>query len=258
MLSATDLHRLRGPAQLRVDEAEKLFEYIKSFGIISGQPREPFVKPISVFQDLVYLPEMRRSDVSAIPEPEKYDGIIHDWYNWNLRSSAIIRPKSEIPQIKTANPSMVEPYEDEKLEDVILAVGVHYPATPSTEFYTADGRYRFSIAGDATAKELAEQLVKLATTPRSELLQTDKGWKHRDDNRYYIETHTISDGGKDYNIGKGAWFEKSNGLLNEPAIFMESIESAYDTNGHIFFIVGNPRLPRSMRGFNAINYKVIS
>ena len=39
MLSARDLHRLRGPAQLRVEEAEKLFEYIKSFGIISGQPR---------------------------------------------------------------------------------------------------------------------------------------------------------------------------------------------------------------------------
>ena len=256
MLSATDLHRLRGPAQLRVDEAEKLFEYIKSFGIISGQPREPFVKPISVFQDLVYLPEMRRGDMKYLPDSEKYDGVIQDWYNWNLRTSFRTTEGFDVvPPLKTNNPSW---FGIDEQEDVILAVGVHYPATPSTEFYTADGRYRFSIAGDATAKELAEQLVKLANTPRSELLQTDKGWKHRDDNRYYIETHTISEGGKDYNIGKGAWFEKSNGLLNEPAIFMESIESAYDTNGHIFFIVGNPRLPRSMRGFNAINYKVIS
>lgn len=250
MLSAKDLHRLRGPAQLRVEEAEKLFEYIKSFGIISGQPRDVFNKPLSIFRDFVYLTETRREDVGTMSGTLAYDGPIQDWYNWYVGDSG--------PPIKTDNPSMVEPYEDEKLEDVILAVGVHYPATPSTEFYTADGRYRFSIAGDDTAKELAEQLLKLAKTPLLELLQTDKGWKHRDDNRYYTKTHTISEGGKDYNIGKGAWFEKSNGLLNEPAIFMESIDAAYNTNGHIFFIVGNPRLPRSMRGFNAINYKVIS
>ena len=65
----------------------------------------------------------------------------------------------------------------------------------------------------------------------------------------------MNDKGKDYEIGQGAWFEKSNGLLNEPAVFMESIDEAYNTNGRIFFIIGNPRVPQV--NFNAINYKVI-
>jgi hypothetical protein len=160
------------------------------------------------------------------------------------------------PPIKTDNPAIEEPYEEEALEDVILAVCVHYPATPSTEFYTADGRYRFSIAGDDTAKELGKQLIELATTPRSKLLQTDVEWRHGNPNRYYTKTHGISEDGKYYKLGKGAWFEKSNGLLNEPAVFMESIDSAYNTNGHIFFIIGNPRFPQEY--FNAINYKVIN
>ena len=47
MLTRKELHRLRGPAQLRVQEAERLIEYIRSFGVISGQPRDTFSKPIS-------------------------------------------------------------------------------------------------------------------------------------------------------------------------------------------------------------------
>ena len=250
MLTRKELHRLRGPAQLREPEAEKLIEYIRSFGVISGQPRDTFSKPISVFRDFLYLPETRRVDVSEMPDYVKYDGPIQDWYNWYVGDSG--------PPIKTDNPGGIkEPYEDEALEDVIVAVGVHYPATPSTEFYTADGRYRFSISDhQGTDEELAEQLITLATTPRSELKQTDTEWKYNDPNRYYLKTRTVRDGGKDYEIGEGMWFEKSNGLLNEPAVFMESIDAAYDTNGHIFFIIGNPRI--AQKNFNAINYKVIS
>jgi len=55
MLTRQELHRLRGPAQLRVDEAEKMIANIRSFGILSGQPREIFSKPVSVFRDFVYL-----------------------------------------------------------------------------------------------------------------------------------------------------------------------------------------------------------
>lgn len=249
MLTRKELHRLRGPAQLRVQEAERLIEYIKSFGVMSGQPRDVFNKPLSVFRDFVYLPETRRADVAEMPDALKYDGPIQDWYNWVL-------DEDSSPPIKTDNPGIDGPYEDEALEDVILAVGVHYPATPSTEFYTADGRYRFSISDKHTEKELAEQLIALANTPRSELKQTDANWKHNDPNRYYLKTRTITDGGKDYELGEGMWFEKSNGLQNEPAVFMESIDAAYDTNGHIFFIIGNPRVPQ--QNFNAINYKVIS
>ena len=247
MLTRQELHRLRGPAQLRVEEAEKMIEYIRSFGVMSGQPRDNFSKPLSVFRDFLYLPETRREDVGKIPDHMKYDGPIQDWYNWYVGDG---------PPIKTDNPGIEEPYEEEALEDVILAVGVHYPASPSTEFYTADGRYRFSIAKTDTDKELAEQLITLANTPRSQLKQTDADWKYNDPNRYFLKTRTITDGGKDYEIGEGMWFEKSNGLLNEPAVFMESIEAAYDTNGHIFFIIGNPRVPQV--NFNAINYKVIS
>ena len=247
MLTRKELHRLRGPAQLRENEAEKLIEYIRSFGVMSGQPRDNFSKPLSVFRDFLYLPETRREDVGKIPDDMKYDGPIQDWYNWYVGDG---------PPIKTDNPGIEEPYEEEALEDVILAVGVHYPASPSTEFYTADGRYRFSIAKTDTDKELAEQLITLANTPRSQLKQTDADWKYNDPNRYFLKTRTITDGGKDYEIGEGMWFEKSNGLLNEPAVFMESIEAAYDTNGHIFFIIGNPRVPQV--NFNAINYKVIS
>jgi hypothetical protein len=248
MLTRQELHRLRGPAQLRVDEAEKMIANIRSFGILSGQPREIFSKPVSVFRDFVYLTETRRDEVADIGDHMKYDGPIHDWYNWNVGDSG--------PPIKTDDPEIEGPYEDVTQNDVILAIGVHYPATPSTEIYTANGRYRFGISDKHTDKELAEQLITLANTPRSQLKQTDAGWKYNDPNRYYLKTRTITDGGKDYEIGEGMWFEKSNGLLNEPAVFMESIEAAYDTNGHIFFIIGNPRVPQV--NFNAINYKVIS
>ena len=106
MLTRKELHRLRGPAQLREPEAEKLIEYIRSFGVISGQPRDTFSKPISVFRDFLYLPETRRADVSEMPDYVKYDGPIQDWYNWYVGDSG--------PPIKTDNPTMVEPYEDEK------------------------------------------------------------------------------------------------------------------------------------------------
>jgi len=248
MLTRKELHRLRSPAQLRWEEAEKMFEYLRSFGVISAQPRDTFVKPLSPFRDFVYLPETRREDVSPIPEEYKYDGPIQDWYNWYVGVAG--------PPIKTDNPGIEEPYENDALEDVILAVGVHYPASPSTEFYTATGRYRFSIAGNENDDELGKQLVELATTPRNELKQTDSNWlQSADPNRYYTKTRTMRDNGKDYEVGQGAWFEKSNGLLNEPAIFMESIDEAYNTNGRIFFIIGNPRVPQV--NFNAINYKVI-
>ena len=249
MLTRKELHRLRSPAQLRWEEAEKMFEYLRSFGVISAQPRDTFVKPLSPFRDFVYLPETRREDLSPIPEEYKYDGPIQDWYNWYVGVAG--------PPIKTENPGP-SPWgeEDERLSDVILAVGVHYPATPSTEFYTATGRYRFSIAGNENDDELGKQLVELATTPRNELKQTDFNWPSYNPERYYTQTRTMSDKGKDYEVGKGAWFEKSNGLLNEPAVFMESIDEAYNTNGRIFFIIGNPRVPQV--NFNAINYKVIS
>ena len=252
MLTRKELHRLRGPAQLREDEAEKLFEYLKSFGVMSGQPRETFNKPISIYRDLVYLTETRREDASTKFQDWPwlaYDGPIQDWYNWYASRM------NGLPPIKTDNPG-VKAVDDKRSQDVVLAVGVHYPATPSTEFYTADGRYRFSIAGDDTAEELGKQLIELATTPRSKLLQTDVEWRHGNPNRYYTKTHGISEDGKYYKLGKGAWFEKSNGTLNEPAVFMESIDSAYNTNGHIFFIIGNPRFTQEY--FNAINYKVIS
>ncbi len=249
MLTRQELHRLRGPAQLRVEEAEKMIEYIRSFGVMSGQPRDNFSKPLSVFRDFLYLPETRREDVGKIPDHMKYDGPIQDWYNWYVGDG---------PPIKTDNPGIEEPYEEEALEDVILAVGVHYPATPSTEFYTANGRYRFSISDKKTDRELAEGLVALAETPRAELKQSDPNWKHNDPTRYYLKTKIIKDPytKKEYEVGDGMWFEKSNGLLNEPAVFMESIDEAYNTNGHIFFIIGNPRVPKV--NFNAINYKVIS
>ena len=246
MLTRKELHRLRGPAQLREEEAEMMFEYLRSFGVISGQPRTTFFKPLSPFRDFVYLPETRREDVSEMPDSAKYDGPIQDWYNWYVGDSG--------PPIKTDNPGIEEPL-PEALEDVILAVGVHYPASPSTEFYTATGRYRFSIAGNENDDELGKQLVELATTPRNELKQTDFNWPSYNPERYYTQTRTMSDKDKDYEIGKGAWFEKSNGLLNEPAVFMESIDEAYNTNGRIFFIIGNPRVPQV--NFNAINYKVI-
>lgn len=254
MLTRKDLHRLRGPAQLREDEAEKMFKYLQSFGVISGQPRDTFVKPLSPFRDFVYLPETRREDVKSMSGYRAYDGPIQDWYNYHLRGI-------KVPLIKTDNPRMKADLKyDPSLKDVILAVGVHYPATPSTEIYTATGRYRFSIAGLAsgktTTKELGKQLVKLAKTPRIQLKQTDADWSQQDANRYYTKTGNITTGGKDYEVGQGPWFEKSNGLLNEPAIFMESIEAAYNTNGHIFFIIGNPRV--ELQTFNAINYKVIS
>ena len=261
MLSQKDLHRLRGPAQLRKDEAEKLFEIIKSFGVISGQPRSTFVQPLSPFRDLVYLTETSsNTDGFSIKdfnnrgnmEIGKYgDGPIHDWYNWH--------PSESFPAIKSNRPIAERYEEDSRLQDVVLAIGVHYPATPSTEFYTADGRYRFSIANvgrkESSASDLGEQLVKLATTPRNELKQTDSNWPSYNPERYFTQTRTMYDNGKNYEVGQGAWFEKSNGLLNEPAIFMESIDEAYDTNGRIFFIVGNPRV--SLQSFNAINYKVI-
>ena len=163
MLTRKELHRLRGPAQLREEEAEMMFEYLRSFGVISGQPRNTFVKPLSPFRDFVYLPETRREDVSAKKPSMKYDGPIQDWYNWHVGDSG--------PPIKTDNPAIEEQL-PEALEDVILAVGVHYPASPSTEFYTATGRYRFSIAGNDTTEQLGKQLVELATTPRNELKQT--------------------------------------------------------------------------------------
>ena len=245
MLTRKELHRLRGPAQLRAYEADRMFEMIKSFGIISGQPREIFVKPLSVVRDFVYLPETRRANIRG--KQKTWDGPIQDWYNAYVRDPG--------PPIKTNNPKIAT---DASLwnENVILAVGVHYPATPSTEFYTADGRYRMSTATNESPKELGEQLIELATTPRNELKQTDAGWKHKDEERYYLKTKTLWQGGKPYEVGTGPWFEKSNGRLNEAAIFMESIESAYDTNGHIFFIIGDPRVPQV--NFNAINYKVIS
>ena len=245
MLSRKELHRLRGPAQMREEEIEKMIEYIRSFGVMSGQPRDIFVKPLSPFRDFVYLTETRRADVAEMPNWVKHDGPIQDWYNWYVGSSG--------PEIKTAGPNT--PNHNPNLEDVILAVGVHYPATPSTEFYTADGRYRFGISDKHTDKEFAKQLLTLAETPRSELKQTDTEWKYNDPNRYYLKTRTVREGGKDYEIGEGMWFEKSNGSINEPAVFMESIDAAYDTNGHIFFIIGNPRIPR--QSFSSINYKVI-
>ena len=250
MLTRKELHRLRGPAQLREEEAEMMFEYLRSFGVISGQPRNTFVKPLSPFRDFVYLPETRRADVSEMPDSMKYDGPIQDWYNWYVGAYL----DEDVPPIKTDNAGIYL-LEEEALEDVILAVGVHYPATPSTEFYTATGRYRFSIAGNDTTEQLGKQLVELATTPRNELKQTDSNWPSYSPERYYTKTRTMNDKGKDYEIGKGAWFEKSNGLLNEPAVFMESIDEAYNTNGRIFFIIGNPRVPQV--NFNAINYKVI-
>jgi len=98
MLTRQELHRLRGPAQLRVDEAEKMIANIRSFGILSGQPREIFSKPVSVFRDFVYLTETRRDEVADIGDHMKYDGPIHDWYNWNVGDSG--------PPIKTDDPEI--------------------------------------------------------------------------------------------------------------------------------------------------------
>ena len=112
MLSRQELHRLRGPAQMREEEIAKMIEYIRSFGIMSGQPRDTFVEPLSPFRDFVYLTETRRADVAEMPNWVKHDGPIQDWYNWSVGSSG--------PEIKTAGPN--PPNHNPNLEDVILAV----------------------------------------------------------------------------------------------------------------------------------------
>ena len=155
----------------------------------------------------------------------------------------------------------------------VLLVGVSYPANPlllipdirgsymiSTSKYNQqmtkvdDGKGSYDMKkriGPDEMDRLVKDTLYLFNTPLKDLKQTDKDTAAFSPERYYISQ--IEHEGKKYGQGHSVDKWPANNDLSQR--ITDIMDEAFDTNGHIFFVLGKHRILRQQ--FSSINNKVI-
>jgi|LWDU01.1.fsa_nt_gi hypothetical protein len=269
----------KGGKQLMPKQWKKLFETIDTYGILSDQPSETQITDLGDGAELIYFPEVRKEAL----KPYEYGGRkmvglldrIYFIHNGNSELKKILDSGGEHPEGGKLN---------------ILLVGVNYPANPSLIFPDMLGSYLISTAGyeqqmtkvdnlgrstishsphtmkkRITPKELdrlVDDAMYLFKTPIKYLKQSGKdAWSYTD-NRYYTgqKEHEGITYGQGFFVDR--WFtdKEMKKLGWEPQTIQERminiLNETFDTNGHIFFVIGKQRILR--KSFDSINNRVIN
>ena len=257
-----------------------MFETIDTYGILQDQPSETQITDLGDGAELIYFPEVRK-EVFQDYWDEKNPGQmvyildrIYFIHSGNSELKKILDSGGEHPEGGKLN---------------ILLVGVNYPANPSLIFPDILGSYLISTAGyerqmtevpdpslsgsfsgtemkkRITPKELdrlVDDAMYLFKTPLKYLKQSDKdAWSYTD-NRYYTgqKEHEGITYGQGFFVDR--WFtdKEIKKLGWETQTIQERminiLYETFDTNGHIFFVIGKQRILR--KSFDSINNQVIN
>ena len=271
----------KGGKQLMPKQWKKLFETIDTYGILQDQPSETQITDLGDGAELIYFPEVRKEALndSYLMGDDDWEGGMVDLLD---KIYFIYSGNSELKKILDDPRSGDEHPEGGKLN--ILLVGVNYPANPSLIFPDILGSYLIGTAGyeqqmtkvdnglgaydmkkRITPKELdrlVDDAMYLFKTPLKYLKQSDKdAWSHMD-NRYYTrqKEHEGIKYGQGFFVDR--WFtdKEIKKLGWETQTIQERminiLYETFDTNGHIFFVIGKQRILR--KSFDSINNQVIN
>lgn len=266
----------KGGRQLMPKQLKRMFETIDTYGIMSDQPRFTQITDLGDSAKLIYFPEVRKDNIRSIHH-------IFDQHGQIAINEDMTVPKLLAAILKEEQKSSSGMISQKDLNYIadrkrsVLLVGVSYPANPLLLIPDIRGNYMISTSGyeqemtavnqqgdmkkRITHKEM-DRLVKdaiyLFQTPLKQLKQFGS---YPSNNRYYISqmTHEGKKYGQGFSVDR--WnTAKENKELGLPNIGVSQLITnilleSLDTNGHIFFVIGNQRILRQQ--FDSINAQVI-